>query len=99
MLMRHALFAMLFATSLLSCGKLGPEVTVCVSRPASGGIICVTPQNETKVIPYEGTDKFVAFSPADAQKLVEACGIGNAEKMMALNFMHSVYARAESHRP
>lgn len=72
--LRRICSLLFLVTSLASCQN-GPKVTVCVSRPESKGFICVDgDQNQTTLL-YEDSDKYVAFSPDDAQALIEYCGV------------------------
>lgn len=71
-------FVILISLFVISCGK-GPIVDVCLSYPDHGGFICVDQNQKPYFIPYAGTSKYVCFSPPDAQKLIEACGIGQGQ--------------------
>lgn len=55
-------------------------VDVCLSYPVRGGFICVDTSQHAYFIAYSNSDKWVAFSPADAQKLIESCGVGERKR-------------------
>lgn len=62
---------------LSSCGH-GPKVTVCVSDPAAGGFDCYNENTQqSSFMAYAASDKFVAFSPTDAQTLLNFCNQPN----------------------
>ena len=69
-------FKILFASSslLVACGH-GPLIDVCISRPASGGLVCVSPEGKQYNLVYAETDKYIAFSPQDAKTLLNYCGV------------------------
>ncbi len=79
MSMRLKLFVTLSILLASSC-KNGPEVTVCISRPLSRGFVCVDPKDNVSILPFENSDKMIAFSPGDAQKIIESCGINSQGK-------------------
>lgn len=73
--MRPKLLLMLSLICLLSSCKNGPKVSVCISDPASGGFSCFDEQTgKSFFVAYEASDKYVAFSPSDAQALLSFCG-------------------------
>lgn len=59
---------------LIGC-EVGPKVTVYISDPDRGGMEYYDAQGNSGFVPYSVTDKYVAFSPADAQTLLNYCGI------------------------
>lgn len=73
----------LFLTALLvltsSCAS-GPKVTVYISDPAQGGCEYFNPNTQQGgFVDYSLTDKFVCFQPAEAQALINFCGINDKQ--------------------
>jgi hypothetical protein len=59
-----------------SCGN-GPKVRVYLSDPGSGGMEYYDENTgERGFVSYADTDKFIAFSQADATTLFNYCGLG-----------------------
>ncbi len=78
--MLRRLFLTLFLAFISGCGN-GPKVSVYLSNPEVGGMDFYDPNaGHGGFVPYSATDKFVCFTPPDAQTLVSACGI-NDEKL------------------
>lgn len=97
--MRKTILLTAFALLSASCGGSGPEVDVCLSFPEKGGFICVDRKQKPYFKDYKETLKYVAFNPADAQKLIEACGISSHEKALVRSYLHHteiVAMRSES---
>lgn len=74
--MRLKLSLIVLLSFLLSSSgcKTGPQVTVCVSDPARGVFDCWSESTQTaSTLTYAESDKYVAFSPDDAKKLLDYC--------------------------
>lgn len=67
---KSTLFSML-GLVVFSCG--GPNVDVCISDPAAGGLQCVPNSGEKDdyFLNYGFTENFVCYSPRDHQKGIE----------------------------
>lgn len=66
--------AVLFA--MICCSHLRPTIAVGVSDVPSGGIQVYSPiTKSTTFVPYAQSDKFVCFTPADAQALFDFCAV------------------------
>lgn len=59
------------ALSVTACNGL--VVDVCISSPDSGGLVCVDKKQNQYFKPYSETENYVAFSPDDAEKLIDSC--------------------------
>ena len=71
--MRPKLLLMLCLVCLASCIS-GVEVQVCVSDPARGGFQCYNKRTEKEsFVKFEDSNGYIAFTPDDAQKLLNAC--------------------------
>ena len=72
--MLQKLSLILFTAFLLSsCGN-GPQVTVYVSDPAVGGLDGYNEATQkSSFVTYANSDKFVCFTPTDAQSLLSNC--------------------------
>ena len=71
--MRRSLLLMLCLVCLSSCLP-GVEVQVCISDPKRGGFQCYDKVREKEsFVKYEDSDGYIAFTPDDAQKLLNAC--------------------------
>ncbi len=79
----------------MSC-KNGPLVSVCLSYPVQNGFICVDKAQKPFFVKYADSTKFVAFSPDDAQLLIESCGIKGSNKEKLLTKYESSFKDAES---
>ena len=73
-----------------SCGGSGPVVDVCVSVPSKGGFICVDRDQKAYFKAYAESEKYIAFSPSDAQQLIEACGISGRTKVAVKVYLSRV---------
>lgn len=70
-----SLFLLSFYLVAFACGH-GLLVSVYISDPARGGMEFYDSTNGHKgFVKYEDTDKFIAFTPSDAQALFDYCGI------------------------
>ncbi len=75
--MRLSLLLMLLLVALLSSCGSGPKVMVCVSDPGAHGFDCYDERiSKSSFLPYDQSDKYVAFNPADAQTLLSFCASG-----------------------
>jgi hypothetical protein len=97
-LMRLVRYGMLFGILLVSSCKNGPKVSVCISKPDSGGFVCVDPEDNTFMIEYQNSDKMVAFSPEDAEKLISSCGVRSSERKMVMSRFDEIETIASGHR-
>ena len=70
-----------------SCGRQGPVVDVCISRPPSNGFVCVDKDQKVYLKAYADSDKYIAFSPDDARKLLQSCNIGSMEQSAVVSYM------------
>lgn len=59
--------------ALTGCPKDGPQVTVYTSTPASGGMNYSDPKGNKGLKPYSQTDKYICFTPTEAQTLLNYC--------------------------
>jgi hypothetical protein len=74
MLRQLKLWLILLPVLLLSDCAGGPRVKVCISDPAYHGFECYDERTETaSFVPYELSDKYVAFDPTDAQTVLTYC--------------------------
>jgi len=80
----------LLSLLLVSCGGNGPTVDVCLSYPTSGGFICVDKNQKAYKIPFDQSEKYVAFSPDDAQKLISSCRLGKGQAVEAIQYYNDV---------
>ena len=72
--MLQKLSLILFTAFLLSSCGTGPKVTVFVSDPAAGGLDGYNEATQQSVfVTYANSDKFVCFTPPDAQSLLDKC--------------------------
>ena len=64
----------LFTLFLLNnCGN-GPQVSVFISDPAAGGLDGYNEATQqSSFVPYANSDKYVCFTPTDAQSLLDNC--------------------------
>ena len=63
----------LFILCLSSCNS-APKVTVCISDPSRGGFDCYDEKTEKSYfLLYKESDKYVAMSPSDSEKLLDYC--------------------------
>lgn len=76
--------------SLFSGCKHGPLVDVCLSFPEKSGFVCVDKGQQSYFLPYEQSSKYVAFSPDDAQLLIQSCGMGKKAKVETLTYLDLV---------
>lgn len=59
--------------------KNGPDVTIYISDPKERGMEYSNDDGTVQgFVPYEHTDKFVCFTPGDAQTLINFCGASKA---------------------
>lgn len=59
-----------------ACGN-GPKLTVYISDPTNNGMEFFNERTGEKgFVKYEETEKFIAFTPADAQMMFDYCGLG-----------------------
>lgn len=73
MQLRRLLMPLLISLPLSSCGT-GPKVTVCVSDPGAHGFDCYNEATgKSSFLPFDSSDKYVAFNPADAETLLNYC--------------------------
>lgn len=91
----RTLFGALSLVALSAC-KSGPLVDVCISYPPSGGFVCVDKQQQAYSVPYEKSEKYVAFNPEDARALIEACGLKGKVKSQAHDYLDRVEMIVES---
>lgn len=71
--MQRSLLLMLYLVCLSSCVS-GVEVMVCISDPDRGGFQCYNKKTEKEsFVKFEDSNGFIAFTPDDAQKLLNAC--------------------------
>jgi hypothetical protein len=89
---------MLFAAVQGSCGKQGPNIPVCISKPSSGVFICVGTDDSVYRVPYKDTDKWIGFDDKSAKILIESCGIGSAEKAFVTEYVKRAIELAQHTR-
>jgi hypothetical protein len=90
------LFGVLISLGLVSCRGNGPLVDVCISFPVRQGFICVNKEDQTYFLPYSNSLKYVAFSPADAQLLIESCGVNGRTKAYIREYVGGAVDIAEA---
>lgn len=88
----RGLFKTLFAVALSGCAH-GPQVAVCISRPASNGFVCVDRNQNPYFVQYDFSSKYVAFSPDDAKVLIDSCGMDKRGHDDASGYFTSILRR------
>lgn len=73
------LLYIVLALSLTGCPDKFPKITVCVSDPEHQGFQCVAHDDTITFLKYDDSDNYIAFSPRDAETLLNYCRKGKQE--------------------
>jgi hypothetical protein len=94
-------YVLLLSTLFIISCKTGPQISVCVSTPSINGFECYNEQTQQSfVVLYADSDKYIGLSPADAQALLNYCGIPSQDaqklsKIDVLKYAEKIQAAIE----